>query len=539
MNARSPSDGWLPRQRGLLLLLLMLLVIDLCGLGWGLPHTVAPHPDDVAKPTLEALQQRFLEPTKYPKVHMLCVAAAYAPYLGALWLNGDLDLSGAGDLASSAELLRDPATVLSQLLFIARLTSVAAHLLAVLLIFRIALGQLQAQRPALCIAALFGLSPWMVFFAKTSTVDVPMILWISAAMTCAARQWTASTTARLAVFFCVCVLAVCTKEQAAFYLAPVCVVVVVREVSRLGPGAALRRLLPGVLGGLLLYALLNDLLWAPQLFLDRLGGWVAETQRWREQIMETPDGLTLTLDTVSYSLAVAGPGLVLASVWSACVCVRARSSLGALLVAQLLLYPALLVGFVGYVQPRYLMPQTVTMGLLLAHAWRLHSERGADRPALGGSRWQARAALVLLAISGVHAGLIAFEFGREPRREASRWLERNVPDGATVEYFQMINSLPGLTAAGLQPQRVQDMTLAGLAQRRPQWICIADSERWHWNGDQVRFVEQLVSGDLGDLGYRRVRFGRRGPDDERWYLPHGLDGRLRPEIVILERSGRD
>jgi hypothetical protein len=75
--------------------------LDLVGLGWGLPHTLAPQPDDIAKPTLDSIRQGFVGPTKYPKVHQLTLAVAYAPYLGWLWARGAGDGQPARDWGSA------------------------------------------------------------------------------------------------------------------------------------------------------------------------------------------------------------------------------------------------------------------------------------------------------------------------------------------------------------------------------------------------------------------------------------------------------
>ncbi|HZM01035.1 MAG TPA: hypothetical protein VFD43_12375, partial [Planctomycetota bacterium] len=72
----------------------LILVLDLVGLGWGLPHTLAPQPDDIAKPTLDSIRQGFVGPSKYPKVHQLTLTVAYAPYLGWLWATGGLVTGG-------------------------------------------------------------------------------------------------------------------------------------------------------------------------------------------------------------------------------------------------------------------------------------------------------------------------------------------------------------------------------------------------------------------------------------------------------------
>jgi hypothetical protein len=195
-----------------------------------------------------------------------------------------------------------------------------------------------------------------------------------------------------------------------------------------------------------------------------------------------------------------------------------------------LLYPAVLLQAIGFVVPRYLFPVVMIGAMLVARQWdRMRVELAEGSPV----RRAATGILALtLLVSAGQSGLVAYECTVEPRTPATRWLMDNVERGSEVEYYQKINSLPGIEAARLVPVLSRTMEREDFLARRPALACVVDNERWHWTPEQIAFVEWLLS---GPPGYERVRFGRRGPDDERLWLPHGLDGRLRPEIAILRR----
>jgi hypothetical protein len=246
-----------------------------------LPHTLAPQPDDIAKPTLDSIRQPSV--TKYPKVHQLVLTAAYAPYLCWLWATGGLVVGGQAVSELGAGALKDPAGAITTLLLIARGVNVALHLGLVALVYAAARRLARADGPALAVAALFGLSPVLGLFARGTWVDVPMLFWTTAALLAWLAALEQPTRRRLLAYFVLAVLAVCCKDQAAFALIPVSLCLVV-DVLRRG-GAADRRPLADLAvaagAGLLLFALLNDLFWAPHLFVERLQWWSADMAAYR------------------------------------------------------------------------------------------------------------------------------------------------------------------------------------------------------------------------------------------------------------------
>ena len=513
----------------LLGLLALLLVLDLVGLGWGLPHTLAPQPDDIAKPTLDSIRQHFVGPTKYPKVHQLVLTAAYAPYLGWLWATGGLVVGGQALSEVGAGALKDPAAAITTLLLIARGVNVALHLGLVALVFLAARRLARADGPALALAALFGLSPVLGLFARGTWVDVPMLFWLTAALLAwlAARE--RPTRRRLLAYFVLATLAVCTKEQSAFVLIPVTLQLVVSALRGGGRPLADLTVAGGV--GLLLFALLNDLFWAPELFVGRLRWWESEMQTYRN-IMGGAASMGRIADDTAYGFWFAGGPVLGTCVVLALLRAFQRPSRGGwFLLLPAVVYPLLLGWAIGFMQPRYTFPMVLLGALLLAH------QLGREREAFAARPVARRALGVLLvaavALQAVHAAQVAWALAEAPLAPAARWLDAHLADGTPVETYQNEEELPGLRAVGLLPAPSRDLSAAGLAARRPAAVVASNADHWRFDAGQRAFLDGLAR---GLPGYEVVRFGPAAGGRAPVLLDSSSRVRLWPDVTILVRK---
>ena len=526
-------------RRALLLLLAVLLVLDLVGIGWGLPHTLAPQPDDIAKPTLDSIRQGFVGPSKYPKVHQLTLAVAYAPYLGWLWACGDLDLGGHAVSEVGASALKDPATAITTLLLIARGVNVALHLGLVALLFAAARRLTHADDPALAVAALFGLSPVLGLFARGTWVDVPMLFWFAAALLAWLRALERPTRRRLLAYFVLAVLAVCTKEQCAFALVPISVILVVhvlrRDTARSGDLVAASRhpladLAVAGGAGLLLFALLNDLLWAPRLFVERLRWWGGEMETYRHIMGGAAPAATLAHDVAYGVWFAAGPVLALLIVAAVARLLLRPSRAGWRLLAPMLIYPVWLGASIGFMQPRYTFPVVLLGALLVAQQagamWASRTSRPAARRAL------ALGLAVAVTLQAAHAAQVAWALADAPLATATRWLDQHLPDRTAVEIYQNEEELPGLRAVGLVPALTHDMTTAGFAARRPAAIVVTDADHWRFDSRQRAFLDGLAA---GRPGYDVMRLGPGSGGRAPWGVDSSSRVRLWPNVTILVR----
>ena len=116
----------------------------------------------------------FADIVEDPMADDRTLAAAYTPYLGWLWITGDLDLGGSGMEGADSSALADPVGSMQVLLLIARAVGLALHLATVALLFLIARRLTASPGLAAVAGALFGLAPMLGFLSRTSRVDVPM-----------------------------------------------------------------------------------------------------------------------------------------------------------------------------------------------------------------------------------------------------------------------------------------------------------------------------------------------------------------------------
>jgi 4-amino-4-deoxy-L-arabinose transferase-like glycosyltransferase len=510
-------------------LLGLVLAGCLVGFDWGLPHTVAPHPDDAAKPALAAWRDAFLEQTKYPKVHLLTLGLAYAPYLGWLWVGGGLDLAHAVSGDADSGVFLDPVGSLGTIFLIARAVSLLMHVGSVLMLVLAVTRLVRDRTAALLAGALYGFAPLVTFFARTSNVDGPMTFWFAAAFLQSLRVLEAPSRRRIVAFAVLAVLAVCTKEQIVFALLPICLYL---AWALLG-GRPARRTRPlgdlalGATAGLALYALLNDILWSPRAFWERLQWWRADLSGFEQQVAATAGPLDLARESLGHAFFVGGAGLALLMLPALALLLLRPGRRGgglALLVAG---YPALLVlGLLGYVQPRYLIPAVFLACMFVAERWAVWRQ--------GGRGTVVAAALVAtaLALNVAHGALVSYALATEPRGPTLVWLAARVAPGTPVETYQNENSLPGLRAVGLVPVKTGAMSQADFTARRPAAVVLADNDRWRWSPAQREFARWLAD---GPPGYTTRSFGPRA--DGRWdgFLG-GSRERIWPNITVLLRD---
>ncbi|MGQ0553755.1 MAG: hypothetical protein ACT4PU_11125 [Planctomycetota bacterium] len=577
-------------RAALLLLLMGVLALDLVGIGWALPHTVAPQPDDIAKPALESMRQGFVGESKYPKVHQLTLAAAYAPYLGWLWITGELDLKslrggatqgGAGDAVGAADAdgrpspgsaaVRDPGAVLTTLLRIARGVSVALHIGCVALIYFIArrlagpadasaqlgesrAGVLGSAGVPLAAAALFGFSPVLALFARGTWVDVPMLFWFAATLWAALLALEEPSRRRLVGCALLAVLAVCTKEQIAFALLPVGLAVGWRALfptanngtASMRRRDSLRALLLASVAGLLLYALLNDLLWAPQLWTERLAWWGAEMERYRQITGGRQSAVELLGGFAEGYVFGCGPALAVLSVFAAASLALLPTRRGVALFALLLLYPLLLGAWLGFTQPRYAFPMVLLGALLVAQ-----QSQVALAALSAQTHRRARTALVGLLVMAVaaqaaHGAQVAWALLDEPRAQAGAWLDARLPDGTRVEVYQDDEELPGLRALGLLPAPARELTTEGFVARRPVAVVATNADHWRFAPAERLYLDCLRNGAPGDAApgvgrsgqappYEVANFGPAAGGRSPWLVDASSRTRLWPDVTVLVR----
>lgn len=221
----------LHRDTPLLVLVALALVLNGLGLGWGLPPSEVQSwdPDGIAPlQPLGAAKRMIVDDWwnsgyfhKYPMGHFFVLVAAYAPYLGALWLTGGL--ANPSDVYPYG--FSDPVTALTVLTLIARGVSVLMGVGIVVLVYLTA-RELAGRRAGFFAALTLALSPAFIFYAHTGNVDTPSVFWSALGLFAFGRLVQARTERRHYVLLGLAVgMAAATKEQAAamFLLVPLSV----------------------------------------------------------------------------------------------------------------------------------------------------------------------------------------------------------------------------------------------------------------------------------------------------------------------------
>jgi hypothetical protein len=516
-------------------LLLAVLLLDLIGLGWGLPHTQAPQVDDAAKPALEAMQSFYLGPTKYPKGHLGLLGAAYTPYLAVLWARGDLDLGEAGAAQADASVLADPAGALTTLLLIARGVSVLMHLGCVLLLVRVAARCTSHPVPGLAAGALFGLAPVVALFARSSHVDIPMVFWFLAAILAWLRVRERPSRGRLVALGLLAAVAVCTKEQVVFALAPLGLLVPWHVLTRRSAerGAALRDLCLAALPMLLLYALLSDLILSPAQWSARIAWWHADLEFFRGRVADGIPAGTLVRDAAVAYAQLGGPVLAVLTGLGLISFALGEPRRGLTWLAWALLYPALLVPWLGFVQTRYLFPSVVLGCIFVAIRLDVLREHLTTRPRA--RRLAHVGAALLLVAAWCHGAQVAWALMDEPRRTAQAFLAEHVSPGTPVETYQDENHLPGLRAIGLLPTLDRELRRDRIVARRPAVIVVSDDERWRLDEGERATLDWLFEGPPGHTVHR---FGPSAGCRVPILVDPTSRARLWPEIAVLVAAGR-
>lgn len=534
------------QDRGLVLVVVLALLLNGLGLSWGLPlsgvhawdvDAIAPMgPLIAAKRMLVDDWWNSGHYSKYPMGQFFILMAAYAPYIGYLWLTGGF--------RNPSEVypfgFTDPETALTVLSLIARGINALMGVGIVVLVYLTA-HRIGGRKAALFSGLTVALSPAFIFYAHTGNVDTPSLFWCALALyafgqliagDCALRHYLLLGAATG--------MAAATKEQTIglFLLVPLSVLVLHAQhlgVSHTRPWATIRavidrKLLGGLAASLATFVIATHLIF----------NWHGNVLRLRFRMF----GIHPTFGT-NYP----GGGLEIDGRLDALKQIAATTSDGmnpvlfAAGVVGLVILPMhqrwarhFLVPLVSYVwfvtvlapmpffRARFVMEVilvvAVFVGPVLAALWTLGAHR---------SRVLVSSLVLALAYSFVYGAEITYLLVRDARYAAEAWLESHAAPGTTVEAFSGPTYLPRF------PRHVNvryhpDLTSAeldGLAERAPEFLVLSSaySRRFHEDSRDGALLAGLLR---GDFGYRPVRTFRRDP-----LLSPRLIAGLSPEIVVL------
>lgn len=283
LKAVSDSSGNWTRWRvgGLLAVVVISLIVNCVGLGWGRSGLVPWCPDSIEGiTTVREMPRMFRQWTyKYPRGHFLINNIFYHPLLKYWEKHPFKTRTADGRIVSQAlnserlDLLANISRVISAVMGVG---TVLAVFLASRLVFRDYLGAFLAGL-ALALSQLF------VFYSHSGNVDVPCVFWFTWGVYWAVKAVYIGTWRHFVLMGLCFSLSICTKDAVVGYLAGMvpafwfAMICKNRADGQSFKTAVLsvfsKKVLVAVLVFLFVYALLQDILTAPQAFVERMSHW--------------------------------------------------------------------------------------------------------------------------------------------------------------------------------------------------------------------------------------------------------------------------
>lgn len=522
-------------------------------LWWGLPNGNVTWTVDAITPLtpLSIAQKSFLSGWnsgwfyfKYSIGHCLVLLVVYLPYIALLLVTGP-----SHGVKATLRHLADSAHAISVLSLLGRLVSVVMGTATVWLLYRVT-RRLFGRESALWSAAAASASLGMVFYAHTTSLDIPSLFWTVLAWDAALELTVTSRQRDMLVFGAASAMAIATKEQAVGFLVGCTVILAAGQATQWQRGEAhgidvLRRLLVGAGMGVFMILLTYNAFYNPLGFYRRVqfvtGSLPADV--WDELVPRAAyfsPGTVLGLQ--AYWEMFREACRVMA--WSMGFPWMAFSLVGLMLALRRMPWAALgvIVPFVAYFflslpampQPpnvRYVLQMTIALTLL----------GGVTSAALWARGWVGKA-LVVAVLAYTYAGGIGVDYllAHDPRYQAERWLAQNAPPGTRIETYHKATLSPRFPAnvKVLRP-KFHHINKAEFERRAPDMVLLntVDLERITERYDKrdpvmvrppenAEFLQALMQ---GQLGYHEIAaFHASWP-----LIPDGIIRSLSPPFVLL------
>ncbi len=492
---------------------------------------------------------------KYPLGHPLVLVAAQLPYLAWLRVTGQFQ----SPKAEYPYGFRHPDRALMGLTLLMRTVSALMGVGVVALAYVTAaslFGAAAGLGAALLVAGCYPI----VFYAHTSNVDVPLLLWIAlaiaAALLCAERGSVgAAVVAGMAA-----AMAMLTKEQSVGVLVMVPVVWWLRrDAARSWQWRDVLQHAAAAAAGLIgITVLVGNLWWNPAGFVNRwrflmgtLPAAVREKYAPYQFLVQVPKEFSLAHETAHLSKvgttmlhALTGPVVLLCLAGLAWVLWR-RPRRAAIPLLLMVGYYVFTLRAAALLPVRYLMPLLYCTLLLGGAAVGVLLEavatRTSIRPLLAAAPWLFVVVTCAL-LPGIDVDRLLV---RDPRYAAEQWLQKHATAATRIEVYQPLTYLPRVEPA-IQVARVrlEERTVALLQQRQPDFVLLSSGGRAGLTGRYVRDWQpgQPIFSDVDaakelmerlsaeQLGYQRVARFRTST----WWITPRINS-VNPEITVYAR----
>jgi hypothetical protein len=505
-------------DRGVRLIVVSGMALTAAHIAYGIPAIPSFSADELEPlDTLLASETGFRRwNLRWPPLHAFFITLALQPFR---WAETLFHLS-----------LHDE-VVVGAMYLVSRGLSVLLVGLALMLTFDVA-RMLAERRAGYFAAALLATSPLVVFFGSLSNLEVPHLFWVTLTFWAWLKLWQQRSVFWFAVFGASVGLSIAAKDQAYGYyvIAPFALALLVRrdrashgDRSWLG-ALSDRRLVYVALSAVAAMAIGHALPFWLDRFVDRLAVLGAAPAQFRIFSPSFEGYVALLSSTAKSFWWAAGSPLLVAFLMGMVTAVRRRQWLPCGLLLPAMTYSITFLAVILYVYDRFLigwLPIAAAIGGIgLSALWGMRRR---------GHRLGAVVVTAILAAGVVNGVAINVVFHRDPRHEAWRWLQAQVPCGSSVGVTFNAIYLPPLDCYdvwGLLPSSRVGMT------RWPRFLVLNEAymERFRDTPDGARFLADLRSGALGY--WRLERFEATPPP---WSLLY-WEPRFRNRVEDIETT---
>jgi hypothetical protein len=508
------------RNREVLIVGLLALLVYLPAIWWGMPHATHPlgvHGWDLDAVTglltLSEMHNLLVQPKPdwylaYPLFHYLIIGVSYLPYLTFLYLTGEV--SQLSDQYPFG--LRDPLTTLRHLTLIGRGITLSMAIGIVMSVYLTALTIWDKNTARLAALAVALPTP-MVYYARVGNLDVPVLFWTSLTILMMARALKNGLTTRRALAVgALAALAVATKDQAYGALLVGMAMLVVVHLRQKDESAKIFQSwkAPLIMGfaGLFVYAAANGLFINPNRFFGHIW-FIRNYDKTFFNVIhldilrpQTLDGYAaLTFDVFNELFISVGPILLLAGFIGAAFSWRA-SAFTKILAAMLIGYIILVIFPIRHMQFRYVLFPVLIFSFFIARAAVL---------GLRQRKWAAAAVFAVLIAGfgwvGLRAVDLTYQMVYDARYGAGCWFYQNVEPGDKVVFFTSQNILPNLPEGTVGIRLMNDPAASEkIAREQARFVIVQPDFSSEFDSDHSHFLPESIYHWLNDgsLGYTKA-----------------------------------
>ena len=540
----SPACSWWKTLLAIGLLFGISACLNCIGLSWGQPGDPPWEPDSIAGArTIYHMPNLFGQwKYKYPPFHFMINAAAYKPFLNHWRKN-----PAPGGRRIGTEVLNTEQ--ISTLIMVSRIISALMGAGAVVAVFLTARVLFNDDLAAFFAGLVLAFSMLFVFYNHSGKPDAPRTFWFAWSLYWAVKATYIGKWRHFAFLGLFCSLAVCTKDSMAGYVIGLAIAVWFAMIGRArGAGESFNKALTTIFSTKVLiavvvaafcFALINNVLFAPEAFLRRMGHWIGGPGTTGYQ-GDFEGQLPLLWRTCRNSYYALGWPLLLAVAISLVYCVIKFRWESAFAVTPLIVFYLIVIMNIRFSYPRFLLAAFPSLALLTGKA-------SADYLRCRKMPLVVRALplVFVYASSLLYCIGLDLEFVQETRYEAEKWLATHVSKNERVVALSGAAYAPRIYMIGCKYNfvmyRPKNEELIKKIRPYTNYLVLSEPEFEIPTAFDQDFLIALLE---GRMGYKEVaRFSNKYLYPQKTIFgfagwPFKRPSVVSPEIIILKREDK-